>query len=251
MFGEVGANTWVTSADDITEGWLLHERNTGGYTDHVRHWKQFFKMMKVRTFLEFGVGFSTKYFLENSERVISVEFITPGSGPEWLKYCIHLYRNFKTWVPLAYFTGKNLDTSWAQYKYLGAESVYRAASYQPVHCQSYASIDPSFLEDLQRFVHQQVAMNDIDVAFVDPGVCLRGDLVQILFHNVPIIAAHDVPPKENRMVNDVYGYGRVTVPEDYEEIYVPIGKGMAFWVKNEERYIDVIKGLQEYVSQRR
>lgn len=248
IFQEASTTTWITNADDITEEWLVSAGVETGYTEHVSHIKEVFASMKVRTFLEFGVGFSTKYFIENSEKVISVEFVTPGSGPEWLQYCIGLFAGFNNWMPIAYFSGAGLDSLWAPYKYMGAESVYRAAAYQPVHYQSYALIDPSFLDDLNRFVESLMADNEIDVAFVDAGVCIRGDLVQVLFDKVPVIVAHDIANKNTRHLNDVYGYGRIVIPENYVEIHVPFGMGTAFWVKNDEENQNVIKNLQAYVG---
>lgn len=204
--------------------------------------------MRVRTFLEFGVGFSTKYFIDHSQHVISVEFVTPGTGPEWMKYCLKLYRDYNTWTPIAYFAGDVPDTDWAPHKYMGLASVYAATAYQPAHRRSYAPIDSSFLGDLTRFLEQQLAANEIDFAFVDAGVCIRGDLVQLLFDKVPIIAAHDVARKEIRHLDDVYGYGRVVVPRNYQEIYVPFGMGTAFWVKKEPQYLEIIEDLQNYVQ---
>ena len=250
FFLEASATPWIANAEEITEEWLLNAGAETGYTEHVSHFKRLFKTVKVRTFLEFGVGFSTKYFIDKCQKVISVEIVTPGTGPEWLKYCIDLYRSYDTWKPIAYFAGNGLDTSWAPYKYMGAESVYKAAAYQPVHRKSYALIDPSFLDDLHNFVTQQVVENEIDVAFVDAGVCIRGDLVQVLFNKVPIIVAHDVARKEIRHLDDVYGYGRVVVPENYIEIYIPFGMGTAFWVKKEDKYLKVIKDLQNYANKR-
>lgn len=240
--------SWITNADDITEAWLLEAGQETGYTEHTRHFKNIFSKMKVRTFLEFGVGFSTKFFLDNCDHVVSVEFVTPGSGPEWLQKCIELYRNCHHWTPIAYFSGPSLDMSWAPHKFVGTESVYKAASYQPVYRKSYAPIDSSFLGELDTFVRQQVAKNDVDVAFVDAGICIRGDLVQTLFHKVPIIAAHDIAPKHRRHDDDVYGYGRLVVPENYEEIYVPFGMGTAFWIKKEPRYKSIITCLRKYVN---
>lgn len=239
---------WIHDAEDITEEFLTQTGDSVHYTEHVGHLKHVFQKMPIRTFMEFGVGFSTKYFIDKSQHVISVEFVTPGTGPEWIKYCLQLYRNYTNWTPIVYFSGQGLDTSWAPKKYIGLDSVYHAAAYQPAHRLSYAPIDASFLDDLEIFVEKQCSLYDIDMAFVDCGVCLRGDLVQVLFNKVPIIAAHDVAPKERRHLDDVYGYGRIVVPDNYIEIYVPKGMGTAFWIKNEYAYQEVIKELQSYVK---
>lgn len=245
------ATTWINHADEITEEWLFKTGAETGYTEHVRHFKKLFNKINVRTFLEFGVGFSTKYFIDHSEKVISVEFVTPGSGPEWLKYCINLYRDYPSWTSIAYFAGKGLDTSWAPNKYMGADSVYQAAAFQPVYYRSYTLIDPSFLDDLSFFIKQQVTSNEIDVAFVDAGVCIRGDLVQLLFNEVPVIAAHDINSNKRRRPNtgdDVYGYGRLIVPDNYEEIHIPFGMGTAFWIKKEDQYQELIEYLHAYAN---
>lgn len=242
------AEEWITDAEQITEEFLTETSSSRHYTEHVAHLKRVFEKFHVRTFIEFGVGFSTKYFLDHTDNVISVEFVTPGSGPEWMKYCLELYRNCKNWIPIAYFSGRGLDTSWAPNKYMGANSVYEAASYQPVHRKSYAPIDATFLDDLRHFVDEQVAKYEIDMAFVDAGVCIRGDIVQVLFNKVPIIAAHDVALLKNRHLDDVYGYGRVKVPDNYIEVYVPYGMGTAFWIENREEYAEIIRDLQEYSS---
>ena len=242
------AATKISNAEQITEEWLIEAGKESGYTEHVAHFKALFSCTKVRTFLEFGLGFSTKYFIDNSEKVISVEFITPGSGPDWIKYCLSLYRNCDNWKPIAYFSGKGLDTSWAPYKYMGLESVYKAADYHCACHKSYAAIDSSYLSDLSAFVRRQVKENQVDVAFVDSGLIIRGDLVQTLFNKVPLIVAHDVAPLVRREQADVYGYGRVAVPDNYVEVYVAKGKGTAFWVKNDDDHQEVIRVLQEYAK---
>lgn len=233
----------ITRAEEITDELLTTPGPFFSYTEHIRHFKIIFNQMKVRTFLEFGVGFSTKYFLDNSDRVISVEFITHGTGPEWLIYCMQIFKDYRSWVPMAYISGYNEDTKWARYLYNGLDSVFQAASYQPVHLQSYKEIDASFIEDLDRFILQQTAGSNVDIAFVDAGVCLRGDLVQTLFNKVPIIVAHDFGPKESIQLNDIYGYGRIIVPDNYVEIVVPFGMGTAFWVVKDEKYEKIIQDL--------
>lgn len=237
----------IANADEITEEWLSNPEGPAfPYTEHVRHIKRIFNLMNVRTFMEFGVGFSTKYFLDHSERVVSVEFITNGTGPEWFIDCLHLFRNCQNWIPIAYFSGYDGDTSWARYRYKGADSVYQAAAYQPLHLLSYKAIDPSFMDDLNNFISQQTAVHNVDVAFVDSGICLRGDLVQTLFNKVPIIIAHDFGPKDLILLHDVYGYGRIVVPDTYIEIVVPFGMGTAFWIKNDRKYQKIIQDLILY-----
>jgi len=242
----ISADEWITDPEQITEEFLTETSSSAYYTEHVAHLKRVFKKLHIETFMEFGVGFSTKYFMDHTDNVISVEFVTPGTGPEWMKYCLDLYVNCKNWIPITYFAGQGLDTSWAQNKYIGVESIYEAAAYQPMSLMSYASIDPSFIDDLTSFVDKQVGEYKIDMAFVDCGICIRGDLVQVLFNKVPIIAAHDVAPLERRHLTDVYGYGRVKVPDNYIEIYIPYGMGTAFWIKNSEEYAEVIQDLQAY-----
>jgi hypothetical protein len=242
------AATWISKPKQITEEWLTTRGPAYHYTEHIRHIRQVFNHVKVRTFLEFGVGFSTKYFLEHSENVVSVEFVTDGTGPDWFKYCMHLFRKEPNWTPIAYFSGYSGDTSWALHKYMGSDSVFHAAAYQPVQLTSYAAIDGSFLEDLSAFISQQVIDNIVDVAFVDCGIYLRGDLVQLLFDKVPIIIAHDVGPRGQLLQNDVYGYGRIVVPDHYREIYVHKGMGTAFWIRKGKKYDNLIEELQEYAT---
>jgi hypothetical protein len=122
--------------------------------------------------------------------------------------------------------------------------------YQPVYMRSYTHIDPSFLDDLQNFIDYEVEIENVDVAFVDAVLCIRGDLVQALFDRVPIIFAHDIAPLEIRLFNDVYEYGRVCVPDNYQEIYLPFGIGTAVWVKKETPYLELITHFESYVQSR-
>lgn len=238
---------WINTPEDITEEWLINGTENH-YTEHVEHLKNVFTEVKVRTMLEFGCGFSTKYFMDYSDKVVSVEFVTNGTGPDWIKYCLELYRECPKWFPIVYFSGWPEDISWAPNKYMGAESVYHAAAYQPVYKESYAHIDPSFLVDLHNFVTVQTIYNPVDFAFIDAGVYIRGDLVQVCFNKVPIIAAHDIAPKSERHLNDIYGYGRIIVPDNYEEIYITKGMGTAFWVKKEAQYENLIEKLKNYAN---
>lgn len=250
----------IEKAEQITEEWLIQEGSKTGYTDHIPHFKQIFHKMNVRTLIEFGVGFSTKYFLDHAQRVMSVELLTDGIGLDWIMDCIELYKDFKHWMPIGFFSGQEfqyrnrtyrygLDLNIIPYRYIGINSVREAAIYQPAHYQSYALIDPSYLYDMNTFIEHLVESDgEVDVAFVDAGLCLRGDLVQLLFHKVPVILAHDIGPLEFRLFNDVYGYGRIQVPENYQEIYVPCGMGTCIWVKKEAPYFSIIEDLEKYAQ---
>lgn len=239
----------ITKAEEITYDWLVDNGNQTAYSDHISHFKEVFKRLKVRTFLEFGLGFSTKYFLDNCNKVISVEFVTPGSGPEWCKKCLSLYQDeYSNWTPIVYFTGHLIDVNWAPYKYLGSESVYKAASYQSSNHKNYALIDNFYLKELDAFIRRLSQSHQIDVAFVDPGIYIRGDLVQLLFGKVPVILAHDTNVRAIGVEDDVYGYSRVITPEDYEEIFFSYGAGTTVWVIKNEKFMSLVEALKSYAE---
>ena len=248
-FSQAEVNINDVKAEDITYEWLVETGNTTSYTDHIPHFREIFKHVKVRTFLEFGCGFSTKYFLDNSRKVISVEFVTNGAGPEWIKHCLGLYRNFSNWTPLVYFSGYPYNTDWAPYKYLGSEHMYKAVSYQTATHQNYALIDDFYLTEINAFIKGLVKYNKIDVAFVDPGAYIRGDLVQLLFGKVSVIAAHDTSVRIREIPGDVYGYSRVVTPDNYEEIPIAYGMGFTVWVEKIEKNQKLIHELKNYAQQ--
>src|SRR6476469_2410671 len=88
--------------DAITYDWLLEVAATSGYTDHIPHWRRLFNSTKVRGFIECGCGFSTSYFLDNADKVISVEYVNPGYGDKWYQDCLTLYAERTNWIPLLY-----------------------------------------------------------------------------------------------------------------------------------------------------
>src|SRR5690348_11515047 len=101
----------IDDVDDITYDWLVLLGKETGYTDHIQHFKEIFSKFKVNTLLEFGLGFSTKYFLESCNRVISVEFVTHELDTDWIKKCLVLYEDYYNWIPITYFTSFQGDNS--------------------------------------------------------------------------------------------------------------------------------------------
>jgi hypothetical protein len=244
LFGE--ERQVITKADQITYEWLVNQGNLAAYSDHVVHFKKIFELLKVKTFLEFGLGFSTKYFLDQSQKVISVEFVTNGYGPAWLKDCLNLYRDCSNWIPIAFFSGYQGDMSWAPYKYVGSESVYKAASHQCSQHNSYAAIDGFYLKELDSFIENLFKCHNITVAFVDPGFYLRGDLVQLLFGKSSVIVAHDTRVRAEKIKDDVYGYTNIVTPDNYEEIFLSHGQGTTVWVLKTDQTKKFIEQMKEY-----
>ena len=238
----------VPTIDQINYEWLLQEGAETGYTDHIVVFKKIFQKMKVKNFLEFGMGYSTKYFLDSCTKVISVEFISSGYGPLWYQRCIDLFRECPNWIPIVYFTGYANDTSWARYKYLGSESVHKAWAYQCATHKNYALIDDFYLTELNAFITNLAKTRPIDIAFIDSGLLLRGDLVQLCFNKSPIIIAHNIAPNRTALGNDAYGYSRVITPENYEEIFIPMGSGLTAWIKKEPAFTAVADELRSYAS---
>lgn len=235
----------ITKADEITYDFLVETGNSTGYCDHIPVFKKIFETIKVKTLLEFGLGYSTKYFLDHCTKVISVEVVTNGAGPEWIRKFLDLYKGYSNWVPVAYFSGYKGDFSWAPYKYFGSEALAKADSYFGVTRQSYAGVDPSYIKELQTFINNLAKYNKIDVALVDPAMGIRAEFVQLLFGKIPVIISHDLGAWKLFGI-DSYGFANLKVPEDYEEIYINKGKGTGVWVQKKENFAPIIQALKEY-----
>lgn len=238
----------IESADQITMECLKEIADQTGYTDHIPHFRRIFENYQVSGLVEFGLGFSTKYFLDHCDKVISVEFVTHGSGPEWMKECLHLFRGYSHWMPITYFSGYQGETSWARYPFHGSDAVYKAASYQCAKMKNYALIDPSYLRELDHFIVDLVQDCRIDVGFVDAGLLIRGDLVQLLFNKVPIIVAHDATDRTSPQGEDPYGYLRIVTPSNYEEFFVPKGMGTLIWIEKKDELHLLRQTIRNYID---
>ena len=243
-----GEVNFIKKADDITYDWLVKYGDETGNTDYVPHFKKIFKKFKVRTCLEFGVGYSTKYFLDSCNKVISVEFVTSGYGPVGIKKFLELYRGYSNWFPIVYFSGYQGDMTWAPFKYLGTESVHKANSYQSATNRNYARIDNFYIKEMDAFIDRLAQVNTIDISLVSGGFYLRGDLVQMLFGKVPVIVAHHTCFRSSSVKDDCYGYSRVTTPEDYEEIYIAAGQGTTVWIVKNEEFKELAEELRKYAK---
>lgn len=230
---------------EITYEWLTQGEGDDGGSDHVVCLKEVFNKIKVRSTLEFGLGYSTKYLLDSCARVLSVEVVTHGYGPAKIQKFLQFYRDYSNWIPITYFSGYQGDMSWAPYKYLGSDSVYKACSYQNATHQSYEPIDPFYLKELGEFVTNLTKYNKIDVALVHPILFLRGDLVQLLFDKVGVIVAHNTSTRAKKGKDEGWGYTRVATPNNYEEIYIATPEGTTVWVAKKDEYQPLIQSLKQ------
>lgn len=206
--------------------------------------KEVLEKIQTRTLLEFGMSYATKYFLTTCHRVVSVEVITHGYGPNRMQNMLQFYRDFSNWIPIAFFSGHRGDVSWAPYKYLGSDAVYVAGSYQCATHLSYEKIDPFYLKELEEFISNLVKFNKIEVILIHPILFLRGDLVRLSFHKIPVIVAYHTNARYDAAMADPWGYKRVETPDEYEEIAMPTNPGTTVWVIKEPKYQDLIEALK-------
>lgn len=236
-------------ADDITYEWLTEYGVYDHDTHHVALFKKLFQNTKVKTLLEFGLGYPTKYFLDNCNKVISVDIITHGYGPNIMQKFLSIYSDYSNWIPIAFFSGyTGSDYAWAPYKHLGSEAIYKATSYQHAHHKNYAKIDDFYQIELGAFSNNLLKYNKVDVVFVGHAIFLRAEIVQHMFGRVPIIVAHNTNCRQQKNEDDLYGLVRVVTPDTYEEIYFPLDGGTTAWIIKKEETTRLIETLKKFAE---
>jgi len=229
----------IEKLEDITFDSLMQEN----HESHVICMREIFQKLNTRNMMEFGLGYATKYFLDTCNRVVSIEIVTNGYGPDTVRKFIQFYRDYSNWVPITYFSGYRGDMSWSPYKYVGSDAVYVAGSYQCSTHLSYEPIDGFYLKELGEFITNLVKYNKIEVALIHPILYLRGDFVQLCFQKIPVIVAHNTSCRANGEKNDPWGYSRVKTPPEYVEIYIPTIPGTTVWVSKKPEYQALIDSL--------
>jgi hypothetical protein len=82
---------------------------------------------------------------------------------------------------------------------------------------------------LQLILDKALSYGPFDLAFVDYGIHLRADMVNMLFNKINIIAAHDT-----NVSPDIYGGNRIVIPLNYTKIvFNEEYLGTTFWIKND------------------
>jgi hypothetical protein len=239
-----------TEAKEITFDWLTHAAVQPHETHHVLIFKKIFENTKIRTLLEFGLGYSTKYFLDQCTKVISVDIITHGYGPDVMKKFMRIYSDYSNWIPIAMFSGYiGLEYDWAPYKHMASESIYKATSYACAYHKNYSKIDDFYLVEMDAFIKNLLKYNKANLAFVGHATFIRGEVVQLLFDKVPIIVAHNTNKRKIGDQDDPYNLVRLVTPQNYEEIYFASEGGTTVWVQKNEKNKNLIEVLKQYAEQ--
>lgn len=184
------------------------------YSDHVQHFEKLFKHTKIHSFLEFGLGYGTKYLLDHSDKVTSYEILLLGQSTEWFDRCKELFHIYPHWHPHLKYTG---------------EAMQLANFQASLERRDPALHDGSYLLEFKNICDAIFEGESFEAVLVDPGFHMRGDLVNELFDHVPIIAAHDT---NGGMLE--YGWNKIQTPSNYEKIHFSEGMGVTFWIRHDQ-----------------
>jgi hypothetical protein len=197
------------------------------WTDHTSHFEKLFALTPVDSFLEFGVGEGSYFFLKHCDHVRSVELLAKKNSESNERYynaCIDLFKNFPHWKPSIYRCSD-----------LISEAVIVAET-----GKNPATVDNRYMQEINALCDQIFSEGHYDVAFVDPGITIRGSIVQALFGRVNIIAAHDTSFHGN-----IYGWSWIPEHPDYVKIVFRQGSGTSFWIHKD--FPDLINELKRLV----
>jgi len=187
-------------------------------TDHVQHFKKLFSQKRFKNVLEFGMGYGTKYLIDNCDKITSIEFVLTKEHLEWFKICENLYKNYNSWEIKKLETPQSLIDADFEARRKDGHEVF------------------SYLKDLKRIVYENVSNNTYDLIFVDTGFHPRADIINLLFGRTKVIVAHDTNARSGR-----YGWRRIHVPTDYVQVDMKEGSGVSVWIHKSEN--DLVKAI--------
>lgn len=166
------------------------------------------------------------YFLQHCNHVRSVELLAKNNADANERYynaCIDLFKNFPNWEPSIY-----------RCSHLIAQAIDIAET-----GTNPAVADDRYMQEIHALCDRIFSEQQYDVAFVDPGIIIRGSFVQALFGRIQIIVAHDISFHGN-----IYGWSWIPEHPDYERISFYQGSGTSFWIhKDLSDLIEQLKRL--------
>jgi hypothetical protein len=237
-------STWLVASDEfVTEpldSMTIEEMSKSGWTDHVLAFNEVFKVIEVKSLLEFGVGRSTKYFLDNVPKVVSLEIASTHALQQslhWYQMCVKKFMPaYQNWRPTFRFCSEDVDVA----------TVNAWKGMLP------ESLSSSYMQEIADTCTQGLVLLEEPcmLAFIDSGPYGRVDLVnEILSRKVPIVAAHDTGA--SGWEYQYYAYDRLKVPEEYMTITFPVRAKITFWIRKDilnEQQIDCLEKARERVA---
>jgi hypothetical protein len=207
--------------EDITYESLLHS-----WSNHVAAFEKLFQFRKITTFLEFGMGRGTKYFIDNCDRVISIELVGATGAPKLLPYSlktVEMFWHHANWHPHLLRCSPLMD----HYDVMARQAIIASTNFDV------------YLKEVESICTWAIGENPPDLVFIDQGLLPRGDFINALFGKVNIIAAHDTGPAHPHV--KWYAYDHVKQDPNYVAIFCKKG-GVTFWIKKDD------KALIEYMK---
>lgn len=222
---------WCKSAlfsvelDDIDYNFLV----SNPWTDSAQHFRKLFHHAHIGSLLEFGIGYSTKYLLDHCEKVTTCEILLPGQTAYKFYHILDVLGEYPNWKPILKH---------------GNFSMQKANLFSVDYRKDPALQDATYILEIKEICDDLFRDEQFEVAFVDPGFHMRGDLVNELFDRVPIIVAHDT-----NIAPEIYGWNKIYTPSNYEKIIFTEGQGVTFWIqKDKTALISALGGRQPSVQ---
>ena len=196
--------------------------------DWHHYFSEIFKMRNINSILEFGLGLGTGYLLDHCEKLTSVELSKGDFNKSWYDKTKDELKEYKNW----------------KCDYIDLPDDIKEAD-ERAQKMLFPLGDLSYLKSLKKITDPYLSRKKYDIIFVDAGIHTRGDLVNLSFDKSKIIAAHDTSRMSERVIQNIYGYNIVNVPDNYTEIYYGCTyMGTTMWIENSDS--DLINHMRNF-----
>jgi hypothetical protein len=187
--------------------------------DWHNYFLKVFETKKIKNLLEFGLGDGTEFLLDYCEFVKSVELSLGDFNLNWFDQTRKKLGSYTNW----------------ECAYQEVSEVIKKAD-MTAQASLYPLADLQYLDSLKSIIKPHLDEKKWDFIFIDAGIHTRGDIVNFCFGKADIIAAHDTSRNPANVIQNIYGYNIVKVPENYQEVYFDCTYlGTTFWIKNTEK----------------
>jgi hypothetical protein len=192
------------------------------------YFSEIFRNMKIGSILEFGLGVGTRYLLDHCEKLTSVELSKGDFNKSWYDKTCEELKEYSNWKCDYIDLPEDIkDADDMAQKFL------------------FPLDDLSYLKSLKKVTDPYLKNKKYDIIFVDAGIHTRGDLVNLSFGKADIIAAHDTSRMSERVIQNIYGYNIVKVPDNYTEIYYGCTyMGTTLWIENSN--LELIEHMENF-----